>query len=129
MDDSRFAARSTTRRRLPANAKRIAHHRGRGAAVYIGAEGWATAAAVERAGVSRLISVLPSGDNPSRYDWSPYRGREAVVSYWCPDDRRTAAAVAVALIQAGALLAVTMDHAGDDPMRSYRPAPALERAA
>ena len=117
--------------KAPPYSKRTAHHPGRDARVLIGHPGWTLARrwTENQSWPAAVVGVLPDGDPPEVFDWSAFSGREVMVSYWRPEDRRTAAAVAVAIVRAGAALALTVDHAGDDPMKSYRPAPAMEVAA
>lgn len=115
---------ATHRKKAPPYTRKSAHNVGPDAQVFVGADAWERAAELEAAGVQRLYAVLPPVESANSFDWSAFRGREVRVTYRDPAATEAAAAVAVALIEAGAAMAVTIDHTGDDGMRGYRPTPA-----
>jgi hypothetical protein len=123
--------RTPTRRRWPPYARATAHHDGPGARVMVGRYGWDTARMLAAAGIDRATAVMPDdGSDPAVYDWTGIAAGRDVCVYYVADDAELADATAVALVRAGAALAVSVEVSGDPacPMRSYRPREAQHAA-
>jgi hypothetical protein len=116
--------RHTDRRRWPPYARATAHHDGPGARVMVGAYGWDTARMLAAAGTDRPTAVMPDdGADPAVYDWTGIAAGRDVCVHYIADDAELAHRTAIALVRAGAALALTIEVDGDPScaMRSYRP--------
>ena len=116
-------------RRSPPYARRTRHHPPPEGRVIVGRIGWELAKDMEdRDGFSHRFAVLPSDTPPADFDWSAFAGCEVRLSYYGDADRAQAAAAAVAMVEAGARMVLTIDHAGGNQMDRYRPMEGSPRA-
>jgi hypothetical protein len=114
----------TPRRRWPPYARQTAHHDRADARVMVGAYGWDTARMLAAAGTDRPTAVMPAdGTDPDGYDWTGIAAGRDVSILYVGADADLAHRTAVAVVRAGAALAVSVEVSGDPscPMRSYRP--------
>jgi len=114
----------TPRRRWPPYARQTAHHDRADARVMVGRYGWDTARMLAAAGIDRATAVMPDdGSDPDGYDWTAIAAGRDVCIYYVAADADLAHRTAIALVRAGAALALTVEVDGDPscPMRSYRP--------
>jgi hypothetical protein len=106
----------------PPFTRQTAHHQGRDARIFTGPVAWERARLVTDNGAEDyLLGILPPGEDPAGYDWSGFDGREVRIEDY-GEEPQIINALAVALILAGALLAVCVRIDGArPPIEVWRP--------
>jgi hypothetical protein len=91
--------------------------------VIVGTMGWELARRGDESGdrTDRLMAVLPLEADPDAYDWRDFAGRDVLVSLYADADPAQVHRAVVAMIRAGARMALVVDHRGERPMDLYRP--------
>lgn len=104
------ASRARRKRRLPPFAAQRRERRPtNGCWIYAGASAWGRARG-DLDKPSRLVTLLPLGDDPEGYRW-PVAGDEVVVVHTGGESPEVLRALAAVLIQQGALHVVVLDGA------------------